>query len=215
MYGEPNVPARAFSDSTISGNYGDMTNGSVFSFRGWNTCGDFSLNSAQTHKEIRGKRHVKFDPCVRVVLIAGREEYIKARIHENLWYFEKDFSQFKSSAILELKSIMLLDNISSKEAMIKLYCPNLSELGDDSLAECSENKNSEKNNVNSDDSKLGKNSLIRSLENSNPEKRTDSKQNYNNSTVDTEIGMFNRILLKSNSITYFFMICYFSFVRVN
>ena len=113
--------SRALSDTNPSGNYGDMTIRSVFTSQNvQNSSDDFSLNSVQTLRKIRGKNHVKFDPCVKVVLIAGREEYKEAGIDGSLWYFRKDFSQFKLSALLRRKSKSLIHNLP-KEALISVW----------------------------------------------------------------------------------------------
>ena len=108
--------SRALSDTNLSGNYGDANRSMLTFQKVLNSSDDFSPNSEQTLRKIRENNHVKFDPCVKVVLIAGRKEYKEAGIDGSVWYFRKDFSQFKRSAILR-KTKTLLHNVP-KEALI-------------------------------------------------------------------------------------------------
>lgn len=51
----------------------------------------------------RKKTFVSFDRTVNVTLIPEIQEYIDAKIAENLWYSSDDLEMFKQSRIEELK----------------------------------------------------------------------------------------------------------------
>ena len=53
------------------------------------------------------KRMVAFQPLVRVVLIPSRQEYATADLLTTLWWEDSDYSFFKTTAVGELRALML------------------------------------------------------------------------------------------------------------
>jgi hypothetical protein len=75
-------------------------------------------------KKLLNKKHLRFQPAVRVVLIPSRTEYTAADLNIELWWDDSDYSAFKASAVLELKALMRSRNLcNSKEAIRILYQP--------------------------------------------------------------------------------------------
>lgn len=69
-----------------------------------------------------GKRRVRFQTSVRVILIPSRPEYIAAGLLPVLWWEKTDFPLFKTAAVSEVISLMQLRNIKNcKDAMKLLY----------------------------------------------------------------------------------------------
>ena len=82
------------------------------------------LNSAKAVP----KRMVAFQPLVRVVLIPSRREYATADLLTTLWWEDSDYSFFKTTAVSELRALMLAKGITNlKEAIKDLYQPNNSD----------------------------------------------------------------------------------------
>lgn len=69
------------------------------------------------------KRIVRWSNGVRVVLIPTRDEYKYAGISRVIWWHNDDYSNFKSSAMKELKFAMEAMRVDSKEARRELYQP--------------------------------------------------------------------------------------------
>jgi len=84
----------------------------------WSTTGDLT-NPTGTKR-----REVKFSTAVKVVLIPQREEYCCAGLDSLIWYTDVDYTDFKTAAIAELRTLMALDKrIDSKTAQKILYQP--------------------------------------------------------------------------------------------
>lgn len=80
----------------------------------------------ETVVEKVGKRRVRFQTSVRVILIPSRPEYIAAGLLPVLWWEKTDFPRFKTAAVSEVISLMQLRNIKNcKEAMKLLYQTDL------------------------------------------------------------------------------------------
>ena len=73
-------------------------------FRGWSSTSDLNY---QKNKD--NPKKVRFSNCVKVILIASRQEYINSGIKKNLWYLDEDFTSFK------------LDTIHEKKLMIEIF----------------------------------------------------------------------------------------------
>lgn len=91
----------------------------------WATSGDL-LHDEQNSVKTVAKKRVAFQPLVRVVLIPSRNEYIAAGLLSILWWEDSDYSSFKTSAVRELKALMISRGIyNSKEAIKVLYQPGI------------------------------------------------------------------------------------------
>ncbi len=53
------------------------------------------VTAALTPSDVQEKKQVSFHRSVAVILIAGKDEYIKAKIHNNIWYNTDEFNRFK------------------------------------------------------------------------------------------------------------------------
>jgi hypothetical protein len=96
----------------------------------WATSGDLLQDEQNTVKPV-AKRRVAFQPLVRVVLIPSRNEYIAAGLLSILWWEDSDYSSFKTSAVKELKALMISRGIyNSKEAIKVLYQPSIDDLNE-------------------------------------------------------------------------------------
>ena len=70
------------------------------------------------------KTTVAFQPLVRVVLIPSRREYASADLLTTLWWEDSDYSFFKTTAVGELRAVMVAKGITNlKEAIKDLYQP--------------------------------------------------------------------------------------------
>jgi hypothetical protein len=86
----------------------------------WSTTGNLSENTKNLAK-VSKKRGVRFQSQVKVILIPCRTEYVDANLVIALWWSDSDYISFKSSAVKELKALMLKKSIKSKEAIHMLY----------------------------------------------------------------------------------------------
>lgn len=116
---ESGLPCRAYSDPGI-----DSEPSPIANMRAFNTTGQ--LTSENT-KEKWEKRKVRFSSSVRVVLIAGKDEYIASRFSKLLWYEEEDYTSFKKSALQEFNELLQSGTYSRREALKELYQPKVSE----------------------------------------------------------------------------------------
>ena len=95
----------------------------------WATTGNLNYaNNEQNNQNLMNKtakKRIQFQPSVRVVLIPSRCEYLDANMFSLLWWEETDYTAFKSSAIMELKVLMALNNIKdSRTALKMIYQPD-------------------------------------------------------------------------------------------
>jgi len=112
-------PTRSTSEPSVNG----LSNISQLG-RIWATTGNLMGNGVKKPASVKGKRRVSFQPLVRVVLIPSRDEYAHAKLLPILWWEDSDYSFFKSSAVCELKTLMLSRRFkSSQEAIRILYQP--------------------------------------------------------------------------------------------
>ena len=61
------------------------------------------------------RKRVRIDPCVRVILIAAREELIRVGLDKILWYQKQEYDDFKKAAIDELLSKKVKTSTSTTE----------------------------------------------------------------------------------------------------
>ena len=94
-------PTRSASEPTLHG----LLSISQFG-RLWATSGDL-LGDEHTATKTPVRRKVEFQPLVRVVLIPSRTEYSSAGLLSILWWEDSDYSSFKSTAVRELKALMI------------------------------------------------------------------------------------------------------------
>ena len=64
---------------------------------------------------------VSFKDSVSVVLIPTRDEYIKHRLFDSLWYNEKDYNVFTADAMREIDSYISTNDGDLKSALAGLY----------------------------------------------------------------------------------------------
>jgi hypothetical protein len=118
-------PTRSASEPTLHGLLNIAQLGRL-----WATSGDLLQDEQNTVKPV-AKRRVAFQPLVRVVLIPSRNEYIAAGLLSILWWEDSDYSSFKTSAVKELKALMISRGIyNSKEAIKVLYQPSIDDLNE-------------------------------------------------------------------------------------
>ena len=111
-------PTRSASEPTLHG----LLSISQFG-RLWATSGNL-LGDEHTATKTPVRRKVEFQPLVRVVLIPSRTEYSSAGLLSILWWEDSDYSSFKSTAVRELKALMISRGIySSRDAIKILYQP--------------------------------------------------------------------------------------------
>ena len=106
---------RTQSESAIVSTYQGVAS---LSLRSWNTVGQLDDKNTKDKWE---KKKVKFDNCVRVVLIASKSEYINSGLGTVLWYSADDYSKFKEEALCEYKTLMSNSSLNKKEALNELY----------------------------------------------------------------------------------------------
>ena len=68
----------------------------------------------------KNNKTVRFNNIVSVYLIPTRDEYIN-EMENNLWWSDYDFNLFKLTAVSEIRTVMLIENISYSEAIANLY----------------------------------------------------------------------------------------------
>jgi hypothetical protein len=87
------------------------------------TTGNLDINEKRDFKSPKPKKSVNFDTCVRVVLIASRQEYLNYGMVDALWFNDQDYNEFKSTALSELKSVMNTNLVDSRQGLQLLYQP--------------------------------------------------------------------------------------------
>jgi len=90
--------------------------------RSHHTTGQFANDTANKPRR-SGKANIKFNSCIRVILIPSKEEYASAGLSTLLWYKEEDYAEFKASAFAEFSEVMTRDNLNRREALTLLYQP--------------------------------------------------------------------------------------------
>jgi hypothetical protein len=114
-------PYFSIYDYLISGSHDGLeeeipkTNSDIFPFykvfdsvfRAWSSTSDLNYE-----KNKHNPKKVTFSNCVKVILIASRQEYIDSGIKKNLWYLDEDFTSFKLDRIHEKKMITSIENSS-------------------------------------------------------------------------------------------------------
>ena len=116
-------PTRSASEPTLHGLLNIAQLGRL-----WATSNDL-LHDEQSSVKTVAKRRVASQPLVRVVLIPSRNEYIAAGLLSILWWEDSDYTSFKTSAVRELKALMIARGIyNSKEAIKVLYQPGIDEI---------------------------------------------------------------------------------------
>jgi hypothetical protein len=88
------------------------------SLRSWNTVGQLDDENTKDKWE---KKKVKFNNCVRVVLIATKSEYLNSGLGPILWYSAEEYAGFKEEALCEYKTLISAGKLSKKEALNELY----------------------------------------------------------------------------------------------
>ena len=112
-------PTRSSSEPTLHGLLSISQLGRL-----WATSDDLHGDELNSAKAVP-KRMVAFQPLVRVVLIPSRQEYATADLLTTLWWEDSDYSFFKTTAVGELRALMLAKGITNlKEAIKDLYQPN-------------------------------------------------------------------------------------------
>ena len=111
-------PTRSSSEPTLHGLLSISQLGRL-----WATSDDLQGDELSSTKAIP-KRTVAFQPLVRVVLIPSRREYAAADLLTTLWWEDSDYSFFKTTAVGELRAVMVAKGITNlKEAIKDLYQP--------------------------------------------------------------------------------------------
>ncbi len=64
---------------------------------------------------------VSFKDSVSVVLVPTRDEYIKHRLFDSLWYNEKDYNVFTADAMREIDAYISTNDSDLKSALTGLY----------------------------------------------------------------------------------------------
>jgi hypothetical protein len=82
-----------------------------------------SIVSPQSPSKESKSNGVRFEEYLSVILIPHRNEYKLA--HINLWWSRMDFFKFQKLANSEIRLLSILQNISFKEAKLKLYQPEV------------------------------------------------------------------------------------------
>lgn len=80
-------------------------------------------NEKRAKHEKNSRKGVHFKKTAKVVLIPMRDEYVRAGLKGDLWWEGSDYIRFRRSTASELTSLMCTENISGREAMMKLYQP--------------------------------------------------------------------------------------------
>ena len=92
-----------------------------------------SLDDSDTNAAIRNNSNiplalkkrlkVRWNTSIRVILIPTRTEYSDARLAQELWWNEDDYSVFKRAAVDELRVAMKLLQVDSRTALRTMYQP--------------------------------------------------------------------------------------------
>lgn len=94
--------------------------------RTWQTTGDLHTNaSSSASNQNKVKDKITFNNAVRVVLIPTRDEYRAAGLSDVMWWEDSDYSNFKESAMNELKNLVQArGKMDTKTALNILYQPH-------------------------------------------------------------------------------------------
>lgn len=87
----------------------------------WNSTGDLLMGRSEEATIAKNTRSIRFNSAVKVVLIPARVDYEVAELSKSLWWDHTDYEVFKTDAVSELKSVMVMYKMNGKDASIYLY----------------------------------------------------------------------------------------------